>query len=71
MVAKQRGIIAAVEALVREMRPDRASEALPLAMLFFGMINWTHTWFRSGGALDADRLAEMAVGLMLDGVQAS
>jgi len=71
VVAKQRRIIGAVEALVRAIRPDAGSLTLPLTMLFFGMINWTHTWFRSGGALDADRLADLAVDLMLDGVQAS
>ena len=71
VVAKQRRIIGAVEALVREIRPDAGGLTLPLTMLFFGMINWTHTWFRTGGALDADRLADMAVDLMLNGVQAS
>jgi AcrR family transcriptional regulator len=68
VVAKQRRIIAAVEALVRELRPDAGPLALPLTMLFFGMINWTHIWFRPGGALDADRLADMAVALMLGGL---
>src|SRR3954451_10539857 len=71
VVAKQRRIIGAVEALVREIRPDAGALALPLTMLFFGMINWTHNWFRPDGALDADRIADMAVDLMLGGVQAS
>lgn len=71
VVAKQRRIIGAVEALVREIRPDAGNLALPLTMLFFGMINWTHNWFRPDGAVDADRLADMAVDLMLNGVQAS
>ena len=71
VVAKQRRIIGAVEALVREIRPDAGALTLPLTMLFFGMINWTHTWFRPGGAVDAGRLADMAVDLMLNGVQAS
>ncbi len=69
VVGKQRRIIAAVEALVRALRPD--VDALPVAMLFFGMINWTHTWFRADGAIPAERLADMAVDLMLKGVQAS
>ena len=68
VVAKQRRIIGAVEALVREIRPDAGALSLPLTMLFFGMINWTHNWFRPGGALDADRLADMAVDLMLAGI---
>lgn len=66
VVGKQKRIIAAVEALVREIRPD--APVLPLAMLFFGMINWTHTWFRPAGGVGADALARMAVDLMLNGL---
>lgn len=68
VVAKQRRIITAVEALVRELRPEAGEIALPLTMLFFGMINWTHTWFRADGKVSADRLADMAVDLMLNGL---
>ena len=68
VVAKQRRIIAAVEALVRELLPQAGEIALPLTMLFFGMINWTHTWFRADGEVSADRLADMAVDLMLNGL---
>lgn len=66
VVGKQRRIIAAVEALVQALRPGSA--ALPLTMLFFGMINWTHTWFRPDGSLSAEQLAETAVDLMLHGL---
>jgi AcrR family transcriptional regulator len=69
VVARQRRIIAAVEALVRELRPG--APALPLAMLFFGMINWTHTWFRPDGALSPEALADMAADMALGGLQAS
>lgn len=65
VVAKQRRIIATVEGLITTLKPERAAEALPLAMLFFGMINWTHTWFRPEGPTDTDRLADMAVERML------
>jgi AcrR family transcriptional regulator len=71
VIAKQRRIIAEVERLVRALRPDRADVALPLTMLFFGMINWTHTWFRGDGPVSADELADMAVDLMLDGLASS
>lgn len=71
VVAKQRRIIATVEALIRELRPGAGDLGLPLAMLFFGMINWTHTWFRPGSPVTADDLAELAVDLMLGGLQAS
>ena len=69
VVAKQRRIIAVVETLIREIRPDLNPSTLPLAMLFFGMINWTHTWFRPGGKIGAEAIAEMAVDLMLGGLE--
>jgi AcrR family transcriptional regulator len=68
VVAKQKRIISVVENLVREIRPDADRVALPLSMLFFGMINWTHTWFRPDGRITAEGLAEMAVDLMLNGL---
>jgi AcrR family transcriptional regulator len=69
VIGKQRRIIASVEDLIREIRPGTGSLALPLAMLFFGMINWTHTWFRPEGQVSAGQLADMAVNLVLDGLQ--
>lgn len=69
VVDKQRRIIAALEGLVREIRPDTGPLALPVTMLFFGMINWTHTWFRPHGRVSAESLAEMAVELMLGGLR--
>ncbi|HWH22335.1 MAG TPA: TetR/AcrR family transcriptional regulator [Allosphingosinicella sp.] len=69
VVAKQRRIIAVVETLIREVRPDANPLTLPLTMLFFGMINWTHTWFRPGGRIAAEDLADLAVDLMLNGLE--
>lgn len=70
VIAKQRRIIALVEDQLRELRPDLASGALtrPLTMLFFGMINWTHTWFKADGALSPEELADLAVAVMLNGI---
>ena len=68
VIAKQRRIIASVEALVLQLRPDAGAHALPLAMLFFGMINWTHTWFNPEGPVMPEQLADMAVRLMLEGI---
>ena len=58
-----------VESLVREIRADAGPAMLPLTMLFFGMINWTHTWFRPGGAVSAEELADLAVDMMLNGLE--
>jgi len=74
VIAKQRRIIAAVEELIQALRPESGPLALPLTMLFFGMINWTHTWFRAEGRVSAETLADLAVDVMLEGlagVQAS
>ena len=69
VVARQRRIIAAVVGPIEALRPG--APAMPVAMLFFGMINWTHSWFRPNGALTADQLADLAVEIMLGGIQAS
>ena len=71
VIGKQRRIIAIVEELIREIRPETGPLALPLTMLFFGMINWTHTWFRAEGRVSAESLAEMAVDVMLGGLNSS
>ena len=70
VIGKQRRIIATVEALIGEIRPESGPLSLPVTMLFFGMINWTHTWFRPEGRVAADSLADMAVELMLEGLRA-
>ena len=67
IVARQRALIEAVERLIAEVRPDLATPRTrrALTMLFFGMINWTHTWFRPEGAVGAEELADLASGLVL------
>lgn len=68
VVRKQRRVIAVVETQLREIRPEIGSITRPLTMLFFGMINWTHTWFRPDGPVSGEALADMAVDLMLGGL---
>ena len=38
-------------------------------MLFFGMINWTHTWYSEKGRLSPEDLATLAAELFLGGVE--
>jgi hypothetical protein len=47
---------------VAALRPDLGAAQLhkPLALLLFGMINWTHIWFDPNGPLLAHDVAEMA-----------
>ena len=70
IVRQQRRIIEIVEALMHEIRPDLAASALavPAAMLFFGMINWTHSWFDPEGPVSPERFADLAVDVMLKGI---
>lgn len=72
IVTGQRRLIAMVEAILADLHPPLAADGArrkAAAMLFFGMINWTHTWFRPDGALSADQVADMAVTLLLDGIK--
>jgi AcrR family transcriptional regulator len=71
VVAGERRLIAAVQALIEALRPElkpRPAEARALTMLYFGLINWTHTWFDPTGPVSPDRLADMAVDLVLRGL---
>ncbi len=71
IVKTQRGLIEIVQRLIGEIDPKlkrRAGEGYAAAMLFFGMINWTHTWFDPKGAVSADTIADMAVDLTLGGL---
>jgi AcrR family transcriptional regulator len=42
--------------------------ALPVTMMLFGMINWTHTWYRPDGPIGPEQLADLAADLFLNGL---
>ncbi|WDI30674.1 TetR/AcrR family transcriptional regulator [Hyphococcus flavus] len=66
--SKQRRIIAHVESLIGAAKPELAKNKARLSaktMLFFGMLNWTHTWFKAKGGITRDELAEMAAETIL------
>lgn len=72
IVAVQRGLIDGVRGLLCEIEPALAIKSgagFAAAMLFFGAINWTHTWFDPSGAIDAPALADMAVDMTLKGLR--
>lgn len=72
IVSMQRGLIDTMADLLCEIEPRlrlREAERRPAAMLVFGMINWTHTWFDPNGAVSAEQLADMAVDLALGGLK--
>ena len=63
IIAKQRAIIGFAEDLLvaakPTSKPDRACLRARI-MLFFGMLNWTHTWYKASGPIDRDTIADMA-----------
>lgn len=71
IVGIQRRLIAIVETIIIEIRPELAAQATlkrPAAMLYFGMINWTHTWLDAEGPADPANIATLAVDIFLDGL---
>ncbi|WP_141340675.1 TetR/AcrR family transcriptional regulator [Bradyrhizobium sp. USDA 3458] len=74
VVKKQRQLISVVTDMLAKIRPDRAKDegsAHVDAMLFFGMINWTYTWFRPDGRIVPTDLADRCVSIFLDGYKHS
>ena len=70
VVGIQRRLIAIVEEILAAVRPDlRAPLKRPAAMLYFGMINWMHTWLDPNGPAAPERIAELAAGVFLDGLR--
>ena len=73
IVRKQRRLIELVERLVVELHPPLRADAArtrAAAMLLFGMINWTHTWFNPRGPVSADDLAGMTLQMLRGGLPA-
>ena len=66
VVAKQRRVIALAETILGEIAAPH--DARVNAMLFFGMINWTHTWFDPAGPVMPEALGMRVVELMLKGL---
>jgi TetR/AcrR family transcriptional regulator len=68
--AAERRVVAAFAATIARVRPDLKSSAKPLAMLLFGMINWTFTWLKPEGPLTHTDLAPMVEQLFFGGLPA-
>lgn len=63
-------LIGDIQTLLGDIRPDlsRTTLKLPAAMLYFGMINWTHTWMDPAGPAKPPVIADLAANLFLDGL---
>jgi len=73
IIAHQRQLLDMVDRLVVELRPDlkrRRPERRARVMLFFGMLNWAHTWFDPEGPIKPPHFAAMAAETFLSGLAA-
>lgn len=70
IISRQRALVDYVQRLMEEAQPHLAERGLgrAAAMLYFGMINWTHTWYHAGGPVTPDQLAELAADMATKGL---
>jgi AcrR family transcriptional regulator len=70
VVAKEREVVEAFAQAIAALRPRfrRKTLRLPLAMILFGMINWTFTWLRPDGPLAYRDMARIVTDIYLRGV---
>jgi hypothetical protein len=47
---------------------NQPKQRLPYVMMFFGMINWTHTWFDRAGPVSEQKVADIATDMFLKGL---
>jgi AcrR family transcriptional regulator len=68
VAAAQKRVVAAFAEPIAALRPELKPQATALAMLLFGMINWTFTWLKPRGALTHADLAPMVSQLFFEGL---
>lgn len=68
----QRRVVAAFAETIAAVRPELAARPMAgaLAMLLFGMMNWTFTWLRSAGPLSHEAVARVIAELFFGGLPA-
>ncbi|MFV0663579.1 TetR/AcrR family transcriptional regulator [Denitromonas sp.] len=67
---KERAVVAAFARAVAAVEPGISQKGLDkvVAMILFGMMNWTFTWLRANGPLTYEDMAPLVTGILLDGV---
>jgi AcrR family transcriptional regulator len=70
IVGIQHELIDTIQTVLSDIRPELSKTVLklPAAMLYFGMINWTHTWMDPSGPARPPVIADLAANLFLDGL---
>lgn len=67
---KERAVVAAFARAVAAVEPGISAKGLDkvVAMILFGMMNWTFTWLRANGPLTYEDMAPLVTGILLNGV---
>ena len=67
---RQRDMVAAVTRFLRRAYPHRLTphNQTAVAMMLFGMINWTFTWLRPAGPLSYEAFADEVIRLIENGL---
>jgi AcrR family transcriptional regulator len=69
VVARQREVVTGFAQAIAQLSPAATTEwQRPLAMVLFGMMNWTFTWLRPDGELTHDDLAPVVADLFIGGL---
>ena len=74
VVGVQRRLLDIVEEILTALRPDLARQLTlkrPATMLYFGMINWMHTWLDPKGPAKPAAIADLTVNTFLEGLRNS
>ncbi|TVO67099.1 TetR/AcrR family transcriptional regulator [Denitromonas ohlonensis] len=67
---KERAVVAAFARAIAAVEPGVSEKGLDkvVAMILFGMVNWTFTWLRANGPLTYEDMAPLVTGILLNGV---
>ena len=70
VVAKERQVVDAFADTIAALKPKfrKSTLRVPLAMILFGMINWTFTWLHADGPLAYQDMAKVVTEIFLRGV---
>jgi AcrR family transcriptional regulator len=70
VLARERKVVDSFAAVIAELAPEASARGLrtPLAMILFGMINWTFTWLKDRGPLTYPDMAPIVTDLFLGGI---
>lgn len=71
IVNSERRLLDTVDSILARLSEPLANsphQRRVMTMIYFGMINWTHTWFDPRGPVNTDALADMVVSTFLHGV---